>query len=137
MVGLTLITVDPKDRQSIAKAIKKPVRKSITPISAKLILEKDILENLRYAYAINPIGLQNKFAKLGIIINTEEDLIPIANLHATGASKTGFSGSNSQVYAFDAEEILRSVKLNQRAYLKAGIKYIDVITDGDRVKLLK
>lgn len=135
---LALKTVDPKNRTALAKELKQPVRQDIVPISfKKLIGENDIFERLRFAYAINPIALQNRFAKMGIIVNSEEDLFPIAHLHATEMAKNGFTSPNGQFYAFDTEKILESVPLSKKAYVASRIKYVDAILDGDEVKILE
>ena len=131
------IIYDLQDSELMNQAIKPPVRNPKTLISAEnLYIKKDVLSQLKYAYAVNPTSFQRRFAKVGVVVNSEEDLIPLAQIHESGLDVSGMLGPNETIHAFDIMEIARSVKLNKNALAQAGIKHPDMIVHRGEVKIL-
>ena len=120
---------------------KKP---ALMPISMQKLRQKDILERLKFAYAVSPRNFRRVFEKVGIKITGPDDLVVLADLHESGRDRAGFKGSNGEIYAFNVEEILNrpknhpdSIRATNRMVAGAPIKWVDLARHNGRVKIIK
>lgn len=84
-------------------------------ISKKGLKENDPLEWLKLSFAINPSKLEEEFAKVGILVQTEEDLPVLAKIVESKADTQGLLRSEDgtdRPLVFDTMRIIQS-----------GIKY--------------
>lgn len=112
-------------------------------ISAKKIRDNDLLERLRFAYAVAPRDTVRVFRKLGIVITNENDLTKIVQLHESGQAEHGYTSQDGRTYAFNLEEILtrkpdqkNSIKVSAKMVQVAPIEWLDIIREGDFVKVI-
>ncbi len=115
----------------------------LIPISMGLLLQKDIYERLKFAYAAAPRNTIRAFKKVGIIITGPQDLEMIADLHVNGHDVTGFHGRNGQIYAFNVNEILTrpyshpdSIRITRGMMAKAPIQWTDIVWHRGEVKII-
>jgi len=109
-------------------------------ISAKKIRDNDLLERLRFAYAVAPRDTVRVFRNLGIVITNENDLTKIVQLHDSGQAEHGYTSQDGRIYAFNLEEILNrkadqknSIKVSARMVQLAPIELLEIIREGDCV----
>lgn len=125
---------------------KKPTNGAapyLIPISMGLLLQNDIYERLKFAYATAPRSTTRAFKKVGIIITSPQDLELIADLHRNGDDVAGFRGRNGQIYAFNVDEILKrpynhpdSIRITKRMLANAPIHWTDIIWHQGAVKII-
>lgn len=93
-------------------------------ISKQKLLQGDILEQLRFALAADPIAFRNAFSAHGINVEEDEDLQTLAQLSISGKDKSG-TQVGDRVILFDTVKILNSYDINHRLLNQSGIKLID------------
>ena len=114
------------------------------PISAKgLLIDKDIYEQLKFAYAVSPRNTIRAFKEVGVVITSPEDLVTLANLHNAGMDVSGFRSRDGKVYAFNVREILnrppsdpKSIKVSKTMMLEAPIQWTDMVVHQGQVKIV-
>ena len=100
----------------------------------RLLKEGDILELLRYTYAVNPVDMIAAFNQVGVSAESIDDLVELANLHVSGEDVSGFE-KNGQIYAFNVKEIARSIPINKKMVMAAPINWVDIARQGNKLYL--
>lgn len=93
-------------------------------ISKSKLLQGDILEQLRFALAADPIAFRKAFSANGINVEEDEDLQTLAQLSITGKDKAG-TKVGDRIILFDTVKILNSYDISHRLLNQSGIKLID------------
>ncbi len=114
-------------------------------ISAKgLFLQNDIYDRLKFAYAVAPRDTIRAFKEVGIVITSPDDLIVLANIHASGNDVSGFTMRDGKTYAFNVREILnrprthpKSIKMSTAMYANAPIEWTDMVVHRGKVKIIR
>lgn len=82
----------------------------LIPISANgLLVQKNILERLKFAFAVAPLRTKRAFRAVGIDIKNPSELATIAEISNRGLDKRGIQMSDSKIYAFNVESILKKI----------------------------
>lgn len=94
----------------------------VKEISASRLLQGDILEQLRFAFASDPDAFKEAFAAHGLDVSSDCDLKTLANLSVTGQDKKGVS-VGGQTIVFDTAHILNSYIIRYPQINESGIKF--------------
>lgn len=74
-----------------------------------LLVEKNLFDRLKFAYAVAPKRTARAFRKLGIDITNVSDLANIATLSANGDDKKGIKMASGKIIAFDAQNVVEKI----------------------------
>jgi hypothetical protein len=82
-------------------------------ISIKGVLNANKYELSKLAFSLNQRAVQEAFAKVGILIENENDLKILARLHEEGGDVAGkFKDYSGKPIYFDFEEVLANTEMN-------------------------
>lgn len=83
-------------------------------ISVKKVLSANPYELSKLAFALNKAAVQDAFARVGILVESESDLKQLARLHATGGDEAGeFKNNNGESIYFDFQDVLANVEMSE------------------------
>ena len=82
----------------------------LIPISANgLLAQQNLFERLKFAFAVAPLRTKRAFKRVGINLQDPSELATIAELGYRGLDKRGIQMSDSKIYAFSVEDIVKKI----------------------------
>lgn len=96
-------------------------------VSKSKLKAGDLLETMRFSYCADKEAFIEAFAKLGLPIKSEEDLLSLEKWHNLGWDKQGkVKNKNGEVVNFDIKHFVNyGIKLRHNKVLNCKIKFID------------
>lgn len=94
-------------------------------ISKRLLLKKDLLETLRFAFYADTDAFKTAFAGKGVLVEDEADLKALADLSSNGKDVNGSLSNNGKIIKFSVLDTLYNVDIRHDKLDKSGIKLVD------------
>lgn len=96
-------------------------------ISISKIKKGDLLETMRFCYCADKESFVSAFNKIGLPINSEDDLITLNQWHKDGLDTTGkIKLKNGNIITFDIDRFVKNnIKLNHNSVLNCKFTKIN------------
>lgn len=74
-----------------------------------LLMQKNIFDRLKFAFAVAPLRTKRAFKQVGIKIENPSELATIAALSENGYDKRGVKMPDGKVYAFSVQDMVKKI----------------------------
>ena len=96
-------------------------------ISKSKLRSGDLLETMRFSFCADKKQFVDSFARIGLPVESEKDLVTLAKWHNEGLDKAGMIKNKDGNYLdFDIKEFVnRGIKLRHFKVLNCNIKFVE------------